>query len=442
MASLRILLAVPYYEDPVLKELEDKIATVVDENSVDLVVLPEGYLDDVPLDYHIDEVREYAGVFNTAILIGMSTVEGYEIASYYNPRPLNEDTNQHIYIKHSFAAKIAYEYENYEEEKSEMFNPIRINGYEIGVCICYDMFFPLIPTRYVDKGRNADIVIDLSYGRVIQSKWENIAAGRSLESRISFLCTMGYDPTFNKRGKSVSIAFNNGKRIEQMVGRLESDGLTKSLAGAEAPGFAIIDFPVDEKHLKPRPITDTYYKDTKTRKAGVDNISISLGKLTNADISLLNWGNQVIFRGDNTSYEVVKGRWYDKLYKEDKNLRIMVLDLPEIGNPFAITENLPPDKNAYHLVCYCSNDNAVYSSEEIYTLAKLRAIENRVAIACYTPSVNEVIRANYEKMTSRFREIDGIFEFKAIALGGPLSVFTESNSLSGYVRESLDLINL
>ena len=164
------MLCVPSYSYNTEK-WEKEIKEFSKKEKIDLIILPEGYIK-CKFEQALEKVKNLSKKFNTAVLSGVETEEGYQIAVFYNLNPQKDETKEHIYIKHSTAYKLAYEYPEYQGKRDKMFDPILIKGRKLGVMICQDMFFPLIPHIMVKRG--AEILIDLTGGNVIFQKWKNI----------------------------------------------------------------------------------------------------------------------------------------------------------------------------------------------------------------------------------------------------------------------------
>lgn len=71
-----------------------------------------------------------------------------------------------------------------------------------------------------------------------------------------------------------------------------------------------------------------------------------------------------------------------------------------------------------YVVCFVG-PNDVVSNDEAIVLARLRAIEHRMAIVVCTPSVREIVRATRYKNIQRFREqASGVFGLDLAHMGG------------------------
>jgi len=110
------------------------------KEQVDLVVFPEAY--ERQEGRQIQDVLDgFVTDFGVPVLMGIRTDDGFQIATYSNPNRRPGDTATHLYVKHSSAAKLAFEWPNYRQARERMFTPLVLNGHKLSVQICHDMYF-------------------------------------------------------------------------------------------------------------------------------------------------------------------------------------------------------------------------------------------------------------------------------------------------------------
>ena len=80
------------------------------------------------------------------------------------------------------------------------------------------------------------------------------------------------------------------------------------------------------------------------------------------------------------------------------------------------------EEASHHIVFYYGKSGLTES--EIFSLAKLRAIENRVGIIVLSEDIKLVLKTTKYKNIQLFREKEGIFGLNKEWLGGPMSIFT------------------
>lgn len=189
---------------------------VAREEPTDLVVLPEGYLS-IPPEQEREGayliMREYSLTLNCPLLMGMSTIDGPEKAYYINPFAEEGETHYHTIVKHSSANQILFNYEQqsyktFDAPSTTMYEPIRLNGRDIQPIICHDMFFPLITSRLYAEGM--DVMINLTGGGVVRSKWHQMLSGLSEAYHAPVLCTMN---RYESSKTSETIAYDRLDRI-------------------------------------------------------------------------------------------------------------------------------------------------------------------------------------------------------------------------------------
>lgn len=373
----------------------------------DLIIFPESYVTNCKFSEAICEVKKIAENLGKAVLAGVSTEDGYELAIFWNPKPKPGETREHLYVKHSSASKLAYEWPGYKGKDDPMFNPIVLCNKKIGVMICHDMFFPLITHALVKHG--AEILIDITGGNVKFQKWNNVIRGRSLEINGTFLCTMGH--SHNENGKSSCIVYESGRKVPFLV---QKNGKTEvTLDGPESPGFAMVDVPcknfMPEKHKDPFSIKN--YSD----------ITINFGKSGESDFEIRKMNAALII----SSYGRILNPDADEWIRIEKSgiVGLLVLPLINIKDRIVMLKKRPRNHIGYHLVLYHGNKPDNLTDSDLLALAKLRAIENRVGVLVLTDRMREALKTNNYKDIQRFKEQNGSFGFNKYNLNGLEGIF-------------------
>jgi predicted amidohydrolase len=399
MSHLKIALVVPDYthawDDDRQFRLSD-LRQTCNAGAVDLVVFPEGY-ECVPVDEARDTLAWWASALRVPVLMGVEA-DGYQLAVYHNPRPQGDETSQHLYVKHSTAGRLAYEWPGYQGAADPMFHPIRLKGECLGVHICHDMYYGLVGHRLLGAGSR--VLIDLTAGNVILAKWRNIVRARSLEAGGPFLCTMGYDPERGS-GRTAGLAYRAGRPIVPVSDRTGPGGVG---------GYVIIDIdgPVNEDSNGDQPYTENLYTD----------IRLSLGTGSPADVScrLQTQGITIGGAGACEGYD----RWLGFTNSAGK-IGVLPLALSELADGRAVhLAGVPEGVFDHHLLLYHASDPPSRINDNL-SLMKLRAIEHRVGVAMLAGGVREVVKTNRYKSIQRFVERDGVFGLNAEFLGGTWS---------------------
>jgi hypothetical protein len=385
---LRVALMIPEKDRWPAKTLCRRIKA----GEVDLVVFPEGHFDADTRSEIVPSVRRRAEELGAPVLAGVYLRNPeMQCAAYWNPAPATKDTREHFYAKHSTSANLAYELEDYGEVRDALFSPILLKGRKLGVMLCHDMFFGLVAARLVVSG--ADTLFDLTGSNVNLSKWANVASARSIEHRVSFLCTMANDPE-QRANVATAFGFREGYRIQPSAEFAEKGrgrGVLIDIAG----------------EAKERPQEQAY---TEKR---YEKIRVALGAVRDCHVHLSEDG---AINGAQPAH----GTWV-KLRSGRLNIGVMTLALSDIRDPLCI-HRLEDVKPAYdvHLVVFVGNDREMQFDDAL-ALAKLRAIEHRMAIGLFTPTRRELLKTNRYKNIQRFRENDGVFGLDGEFSGGTYS---------------------
>jgi len=418
---IKLLLCTPSYSSNTeINKFEEEIIKFSNKEKVHLVIFPEAYIKGVKFQNVLKEVKMRFKNLNSPVLTGVETEEGYQVAVFYNPYPQPNETEKHIYLKHSTAKKLAYEYKEYKGKHDKMFDPIILKGKKFGVMVCHDMFFSLIPHTLVKHG--AEILIDLTGGNVNFQKWRNIIKARSIEFGNTFLCTMGYNPKKKQRsycfayhyGKIIPIdCFNNKRRIKITNFR----DLPQ-----KPPYFCLISIP---------PLPDELIKDDEEYKYSdiyYSDVTISIATGNKADIEIMGDAEKPEFytHGQRLS---VDNHWV-KVELGKELIGLLLLSVKNIKDSTLVLKHVKRikekrEKIHYYIVLYHGKDSK-FSRSELLSLAKLRAIENRVGVIVFTDKIKLVLEATRYKQIQLFKERNGIFGLTKEYLKGPENIFTRN----------------
>jgi len=357
---MKVLLVQPYGDNGALKyhviykELENFIAS--SKTKVDLIVFPEAYeMIENDIEVAWKKVRDVAHRFDTPVLMGISTAFGTEEAYYFNP--YGEDTNPDgdtmykMYVKHSTSPAVFFDFEEDPVLQQAVYMPIVLNGKLIQVCICHDMFYPLLMERLHIEGM--DILINLTGGNVKISKWNALLKGRSLEISSTVLCTMGNRTSMGQ--KSDRIAFRDGHQLKPLYSTYD---------GTQRNAYSIFDLERYEKEQQPTP----FYSDKQYEQftVGFENEDITFDEEGEIQTTL-------------KEVEVLENS-----YRFEKNGEIIHFHFGGLYELYSRTYiySEPRRENDHEVFFYSFEDKIPY--DEAVAFAKLRAIENRVAVIICT----------------------------------------------------------
>jgi hypothetical protein len=409
MNHLKVALVVPNYGhawDGGQFRLSD-LRRACHASDVDLVVFPEGY-ECVPRNEARNTLSWWASLLQVPVLMGVEA-DGYQLAVYCNPRPQGDDTPQHLYVKHSTAKRLAYDWPEYQGADDPMFCPIRLGGEHLGVHVCHDMYYGLIGHRLLRAG--CRVLIDLTAGNVILAKWRNVVRARSLETAGPFLCTMGYDPNA-KSGSAAGLAYRAGRPLVPV---------TDTTGDGGAGGYVVFDLAgAVEEAADGQPYTEKAYTD----------ITLSLGAAGPSDVVCRLRGQGVTISGAVACEG--HGRWLGFANAVGK-IGVLPLPLSDLADGLAVHRSDVPERVFdHHVVLYHAPESPARMAD-VLALMKLRAIEHRMGIALLAGDVREVVKTNRYKSIQRFAEQHGTFGLNAEFLGGTWST-AGATSLQGVPR--------
>jgi predicted amidohydrolase len=389
--ALRIALVVPDYRFDRDDDRQLGLSALRQKchgREVDLVVFPESY------GTSAGDVEQWAEDLGVAVLCGVHE-EGFEVAIYRNPRPRSGETAEHLYVKHSTALRLAYDWPGYKGPSDPMFDPVRLKRERIGVLICHDMFFGL--PAYVERARGATMFVDISGGDVNEAKWTNVVRGRSVELGSPFLCTMA---RLGGAGKAVALAYNRLRRYEPRYDR----------TGAAAHGgFSVIEVEANALAVadgEDQAYTDKIYSD----------ITVALGTSAEADISITAAGSTMTVVSKHRDL-LRRGAWVEVTVPVGR-VGILLVPVERIDDGTLLHREEPGVGAFDHYIVAYVGAGCSRSHSELLALAKLRAIEHRVGVVIFTGTVREVLKTNRYKNIQRFAEHEGRFGLNAEFLGG------------------------
>ena len=122
---LKILMIQPIYDSQfTVRALLAKVEKIVAQQEVDIVVFPESFYQAATYDAAMKIMYKMAEKLHVALLSGVSLADGSEWALYYNPNPSDWETKETAFVKHSTAAKLAFDYEPQLLQDKNIYRPI------------------------------------------------------------------------------------------------------------------------------------------------------------------------------------------------------------------------------------------------------------------------------------------------------------------------------
>jgi hypothetical protein len=402
-SALKVALVVPNYAHEWDHERHCRIKNLraaCRNGEIDLVVFPEAY--DWQDGRKIQAIADdWAGYLEAPAIVGIGTDDGFQTAVYRNPSPRRGETATHVYVKHSTADRVAFEWPEYRYQSESMFKPILLRGRNIAVQICHDMFFGLLGQRMKREG--AEVFIDITGGGVNLRKWTNVIQGRSLELAAPFLCTMAKRP--REGGASRAIALSAGRLLRP----------TCRNVGAEGFGGYVV-YELGAVHQNGASEDDDGEAQAFTAKRYRD-ITLTVNGEAPADICIDSDDGGVRVRGEAIA---AQGAW--RCF-QGRVGRVGVLSIPlaRLWDGRALYHHLP-DRGAFdhHVVVYFARAKPV-ALDDVLALMRLRAVEHRVGVVVVAGEYREALKTNRYKNVQRFQEVNGSFGLNAEFLGGTWS---------------------
>ena len=202
-----------------------KILPIMKKADVDIIVFPEYcyvpfYQEIVNTDITLREDldRIFAACLNFSRELGKSVIvsshDKYDTiySVYANANPVEGDTDVSLYIKHTMCGSSCLEFDIYQDIAPELFDPILLKGYLIGMTICYDCNHGLFSRLYGLYG--IDLIINSTGGDVVYDKWFKYNKARAIENNCYTLVTMGGDGLI-ENGHNYVFGFNkNGGQLK------------------------------------------------------------------------------------------------------------------------------------------------------------------------------------------------------------------------------------
>lgn len=395
---MNILLVQPYFNGKFSDEkFLENILKVIEKKPVDLVVFPEGYNEAEDEDDAWDIVDELVDTLGTPVVCGLTFPDKTERALYVNRNPLEGETDDLIFIKHSTAKKLSFELESDELEEMKIYKPIILNGQRIQVYICHDMFFPLITEKHEQEG--LDILINLTGGNVKMSKWCNVLKGRSIELDTTVLCTMANRTAMKQ--PSDRIGYKAGKRLKANY---------KLGNGERTHAFSLFstDDPIIEEETAETLYSDKLYTQFTVGINAEADCTVDLKNMNAYSSKLKDLGED-----DATMH----------LIKDGESVYIHLAHYDDLLDRTHFYKQSKAEEGR-HIVIYLSEHPV--DEETTIAMMKLRAIENRIACVVVADNLFVAAKTNRYKDIQLFKATDNKIGFDLQFMQGINSLFQKS----------------
>lgn len=129
--------------------------------------------------------------FGKPLITNFEDPNGIVFSVYANAYAKNGDTEFALHIKHTQTNRSILEFENFENQIKDNYPIIRLNGFRIGMSICYDCTDAIFSRIYGIKG--IDLIINSTGGDVVREKWHRYIQAKAIENNCYSFVTMGCD---------------------------------------------------------------------------------------------------------------------------------------------------------------------------------------------------------------------------------------------------------
>lgn len=408
---MKLLLVQPYGDNRGydLSEVYEQVTYILNDcnEQIDLIVFPEAfeYLED-PVNEGWGMTREIAETLGVPVIVGASTAEGTEEAYYFNPNVKENDrsgdTQMKVYIKHSTSPRVYFDY-NFDQETIDLiYKPLILNGQRIQICICHDMFYPLLMERFDREGM--DILINLTGGNVKMSKWSTLLRGRSIEMDGAVICTMGNRTSMKQQ--SDRIVYDKGDQLAPILTYGD---------GEKEHAYSIFDLNTESIFLEGEPY---YSKNEYT--------AFTVGP-EQADVVFINGAIESQLKAVEVFEHSIR------LQKGQDIIHVHTATEADLFDRTYVYKQPRLEKDHHVFIYFC--DELEYSTA--ITLARMRAIENRIGLVIITSNFTIGAKTNRYKDVQLFRSktigfdlehmygFDSVYEKKSNSINGLNVIFKD-----------------
>lgn len=183
-----------------------KSMSLVKKSDADLLVLPEACY--TPFIHKIEKgsicdpddfalfrelCLDLGKQIKKPVIVSSQDKYGKIFSLYVNPFSNEKETRSKLYIKHTMTDFSAFDLSNYREIAAELFQPILLGDFKIGMTICYDCNHALFSRLYGLGG--IDVIVNGTGGNVVFDKWYKYNQARAIENNCYTFITMGGNET-------------------------------------------------------------------------------------------------------------------------------------------------------------------------------------------------------------------------------------------------------
>lgn len=414
LESLKVGMVLEWYKSS--SDDSKKVIEIAKDSNIDLLVFPEkctlseifsseSCMSEYELSHVYTKCFEISKEVGKPIIFGLEDSAGRLYSIYVNADAKAGETQKHCYIKHVMTPRSAFDEEDYPQLSTNQFKPIILNGFNIGLTICYECEFPIFSRMYGLQG--VDLIINCTGNGVIPHKWGLFNKVRAIENRCSVLVTMKYR-IYNNGCKSRTFGYN-------------------SLGGELTP--ININGPSDQWIYNGIYVYDVGKPDNDTI-TDIDNIHAERAENKNYHIDIpLNDIEQIISISETIDTDV----FCYHINNQKENLIICLVDgmdilRPEEFLPKLYLPKLKAIKNKRYILV---NRHKTLSEEQLYKtispILKVRAMENFIVVILESDKFSKCYQTSFNKMSQSVLPTGNVFKIDISRATGPEATWKDKN---------------
>lgn len=346
----------------------------------------------------------------------VSTEDRYgRIFSIYADGKAPERRNPPIYFKHTMTGFSAFDFPEYPEKKESFFPVIGLDGYKLGMTICYDCTHAFFSRIYGLKG--VDILLNSTGGDVVWDKWYKYNQARAIENHCFNFVTMGGSGTSQKNPHDYVFGFTpDGQEMEPVC----LNG--RDTERHNVPGGLFI---FDTARASGKPVkfhqkeTENKFKDFPVPAGHMEKLLAGSRKLED-DIYVMPF--------------------------QDKNIVFCIADREDILKPEKFLKSLyakclkPFRNKRYILITRWPHLDKEFFESELSVILKVRAMENYCAVILESDLLNLCCQTSKNKKAQLVKSQNGIFQLDLNRMSGPEAVWRNKPGIKSIWRNNYEYL--
>jgi len=320
------------------------------------------------------------------VVVSLCDKFGTLFSVYANADAAEDETYTKAYVKHTATNCSAFEIENYQEMVGDIFEPIILKGYKIGLTICYDCNHAVFSRIYGLQG--VDIIINSTGGNVVYDKWYKYNKTRAIENQCYEFVTMGGDGKASNPHCYVYGFTPEGKEMKPECYRTQ-DTLQHNVPGS----IYIYELSTDDGTAED---DSSLYQQEKENKNSDFDIPVGNIQALLDDAKLLTDGLYIkTVNGKNVVFVVADGE--NILTPEDFLPLLYYPELKDYSN------------RRYVLVNRWKSLDRQFYDTKLSVVLKARAMENYCAVILESDIENHCYQSGKNRTAQVVKAVDGVY---------------------------------